>query len=320
MEKDLQSGRGGSAMNKQRKTVLGATVARWRERGFISVVLVYPILLFIVFYIVVNFNSFILAFQKVDVNYNYVFTGFDNFKQVFADLVSKENRMLSTGFINSGLMFLLVTGIGMPLNLLFGYMIYRKWRGTGAFRLIVMLPSIISGMLMALMFQKLMYAMPSMMKTIGVDFPSVMSDGNYVFGTTVFYSLWTGFGTAVIMYPNIMGTIDNEIIEAGRIDGCNSLQELWHIIIPLIFPTIATFMVTGVAGIFNNMGPNYTFWDTSAPPEATNIGYLIYAKVLKNGVSEYGYTSALGMICTLIAFPITLLVKYIFDKADPVND
>lgn len=122
------------------------------------------------------------------------------------------------------------------------------------------------------------------------------------------------------MYPNIMATIDKEILEADRIDGCTSLQELWHIIIPMILPTIATFMVTGVAGIFNNMGPNYTFWDTNAPPEATNVGYLIYARVLKNGVAEYGYTSALGFCCTLVAFPLTLLVKYIFDKADPVND
>ena len=170
------------------------------------------------------------------------------------------------------------------------------------------------------MFQKLMYALPSMMKTIGFRFPNVMSDPDYVFGMTVFYSLWTGFGGAVVMYPNIMATIDKEILEADRIDGCTSLQELWHIIIPMILPTIATFMVTGVAGIFNNMGPNYTFWDTNAPPEATNVGYLIYARVLKNGVAEYGYTSALGFCCTLVAFPLTLLVKYIFDKADPVND
>ena len=307
-------------MKKQGGKVLGATVARWKERGFIGAVLAYPLLLFIVFYIVVNFNSFLLAFQRVDINYNYVFNGVENFKQVFSDLVSKDNRTLSLAVINSFLMFIFVTGIGMPLNLIWGYMIFHKWRGTAAFRLIVMLPSIISGMLMALMFQKLMYALPSMLKTIGIDFPHMMTDPNYVFGMTVFYSLWTGFGSAVVMYPNIMANIDKEIIEAGRIDGCNSLQELWHIIIPLILPTIATFMVTGVAGIFNNMGPNYTFWDTSAPPEATNIGYLIYARVLKSGAAEYGYTSALGFICTLIAFPITLLVKYIFDKADPVND
>ena len=52
-------------MKKQGGKVLGATVARWKERGFIGAVLAYPLLLFIVFYIVVNFNSFLLAFQRV---------------------------------------------------------------------------------------------------------------------------------------------------------------------------------------------------------------------------------------------------------------
>ena len=307
-------------MKKQGSKIFGATPARWKERGFIGVVLAYPLLLFIVFYIVVNFNSFLLAFQRVDIDYNYTFNGVENFRQVFSDLVSTTNKTLSYAVRNSFLMFIFVTGIGMPLNSLFGYMIFRKWRGTGAFRLIVMLPSIISGMLMALMFQKLMYALPAMMKTVGIDFPNVMSDPDYVFGMTVFYSLWTGFGGAVVMYPNIMATIDKEILEADRIDGCTSLQELWHIIIPMILPTIATFMVTGVAGIFNNMGPNYTFWDTNAPPEATNVGYLIYSRVLKNGAAEYGYTSALGLCCTLVAFPLTILTKFVFDKVDPVND
>lgn len=291
-----------------------------REYGFAYLVLAYPLALFIVFYIVVNFNSFLLAFQKVDINYNYVFNGWENFRAVWRDLVSHDNRMLSLSFLNSFLRFILITGIGMPFNLLFGYMIYRKMRGTGAFRLIVMLPSIISGMLMALMFQKLMYALPNMFKTIGLSFPKMMSDDHYVFGMTIFYSLWTGFGSAVIMYPNIMGSIDPEIIESGKIDGCSPLEELWHIIIPMILPTITTFLVTGVAGIFNDMGPNYIFWDTSAPARASNIGYLIYAKVLKDGAVQYGYTSALGMCCTLIAFPLTMLVKFGLEKADPLNE
>ena len=160
------------------------TPARRKEYGFITAVLFYPLLLFIVFYIVVNFNSFLLAFQKVNSDYTYVFNGFENFKQVFNDFFSKTNKMLSIAFFNSILRFILITALGMPFNLLFGYMIFRKWRGTGAFRLIVMLPSIISGMLMALMFQKLMYALPSMMKTIGIEIPKFMSYGKYVFGVT----------------------------------------------------------------------------------------------------------------------------------------
>ena len=296
------------------------TKRKWKEYGFVAVVLAYPLALFVVFYLIVNFNSFLLAFQKVDSDFNYTPVGWENFKEVWADIVDPENVMLRLSFSNSIVRFLLITGIGMPLNILFGYMIYRKMCATGVFRVIVMLPSIISGMLMALMFQKLMYALPSMMQTVGVKFPKMMSDPQYVFGMTVFYSLWTGFGGSVIMYPNIMGSIDPEVIESSKIDGCSPLQELRYIITPLIMPTITTYMVTGVAGIFNDMGPNYVFWDNAAPAQASNIGYLIYARVLRDGSVQYGYTSALGLICTLIAFPMTLLVKYFMEKVDPLND
>ena len=97
-------------MKKQGNKIFGATSARWKERGFIGIVLVYPLLLFAVFYIIVNFNSFLLAFQRVDIDYQYTFNGFENFRQVFSDLVSNSNKTLSYAVRNSFLLFIFVTG------------------------------------------------------------------------------------------------------------------------------------------------------------------------------------------------------------------
>ena len=53
-----------------------------RKNIFIILMLLYPMLNFVVFYVLVNFNTILLAFQKTDVNFNNVWVGFDNFVKV----------------------------------------------------------------------------------------------------------------------------------------------------------------------------------------------------------------------------------------------
>ena len=43
--------------------------------------LAYPLILFAVFYVYMNFNSFVLAFQKIKLDGTRVFVGLDNIKE-----------------------------------------------------------------------------------------------------------------------------------------------------------------------------------------------------------------------------------------------
>lgn len=307
--------------NKRKKNRLAA----WKQRGFLFTILFWPITLFIVFYVVVNANSIILAFQELQPDFTYKFVGFDNFKRVWENLIAPDNRLLRLAFVHSIEMFFILLITGMPLNILFGYLISHKYRGTALFRYVVLLPSIISGMITALMVQRLLYEMPNMMARLGeklgipLSFPDVF-DADHAFGTMVVYSLWTGLASSsIIIYPNVMSSIDTEILESAKLDGCSGLREIWHITIPLIYPTITTFWVTGVAGMFVTAGPNFTFWGMNGPTEATNMGYYMQQRVLLDGDSQYGYSAALGLILTVITLPLTMLVKWIMEKKDPNN-
>ena len=185
-----------------------------------------------------------------------------------------------------------------------------------------MIPTVLSAMLMALFTQKFIYLLPNILKSLGISdsFPNLITNQNTVFMTTTLYSLWVGFSMALIVYPNQMVSIDDEIIESATLDGATHLQVLWHIIIPLIVPTITTFMVTGVAGILGDIGPLYTFFGLDASKQSSLLGYVIYQYTLKFGKAQYGYVSALGTIATLIAFPLTLLTKWIMERFDPYEE
>ena len=112
-----------------------------------------------------------------------------------------------------------------------------------------------------------------------------------------------------------MDQIAPEIIEAGEVDGVKPFQEFFYLVIPMIMPTIATFMVASVAGLFTNQASLYSFFGEDVSYSDYTIGYYLFILVNRTGVgkSMYTYASALGLVCTLIAFPLTLLVRRVME-------
>ena len=171
------------------------------------------------------------------------------------------------------------------------------------------------------MFKRFMYALPTLMRNIGLEnFPALMSDPKWTFFTTIYYGIWGGFAGAVIYYGNAMIGISDEIVESAQLDGITYLREMFSITIPMIMPTIATFQITNFAGILTEQGPLYLFWQYQAPRETYRWGYYIFQTTMKQGESRYPEVATIGLLSTLIWFPLTMIVKKLFDKLDPMTD
>lgn len=292
---------------------------------FVYSILAYFLILFAVFYVWVNFNSILMAFQsyKLDGTMNWI--GFDNFKN-FMSKVFTEGNLVSTSFTNSLKLYIISLVISMPLYIFFSYILFKKCLAHGAMRLLVMLPSILSGFIVCLMFKSfVMKGVPGLMKNyFGVaNPPNFFEDSKWAFGTTIFYGIWSSFATNLIVYPNAMKEIDEGILEAARVDGvCNMFQELFYIILPLIYPTITTFLITGLAGILSTDGSLVTLYYEKAPVEVYNMGYY-YWKLVKGAGSNYTNYPELaagGLIMTLIVAPLTLGARWILNKLDPTEN
>ena len=88
--------------------------------------IILPIIQFLIFYCVVNFNSFTLAFKKYNVNTgNFDWEGFYNFKDLFRNLTLPGDP-LPTALKNSLILYLCNTLIGVSLALVFSFYIYKK--------------------------------------------------------------------------------------------------------------------------------------------------------------------------------------------------
>ena len=294
--------------------------AKTKELIFILCIVGYQIINFCIFWLGLNVNSILLTFQSIDSKtYEVTWVGLQNYIDFFKTFASAGNDYWNA--LKGSFLHYLTSFITFPLGILMAFYVYKKSFGTKAFRCIVMLPNILSGMLTGLMFKRFVYALPMLMKSLGFEnFPALMIDPEWTFFTTIYYGIWSGFAGAVIYYGNAMIGINDEIVESAQLDGISYWKELIYIDFPMIMPTIATFQITNFAGILTEQGPLYLFWSYNAPRETYRWGYLIFQTTMKKGQGQYPVVATIGLISTLIWFPLTMLVRKLFDKLDPMAD
>ncbi len=304
-------------MNTKKKKI------KIKENLFVYSLIFYPLLLFVIFYIIQNFNSIILAFQTIE-GTGKSFAGLKNFGNFLGEVFS-EGAILNYSIRNSLIMYAVSLVICMPLYIFFAYLLFKKCFMNKFISFTVMVPQIMSGMVTSLIFvQALGSSGPTKWlfeawNINGGEWFSLLWEQKTAFATVIGYNIWLSFAMSCIVYPNAMRGINPEILESAQIDGVNNMfQELWYIILPLIYPTLTTFFVTGVAAIFTNAGPLLELYERNAPEYVYTTGYYFTRQILVDG-TEFSYPkyAAGGLILTLISTPITLLVKWALEKFGP---
>ena len=277
-----------------------------------------PILQLLIFYVYVNFNSILMSFQKYDtLAHKFTWDLAGNLAQLKLDM---QSGLLLDALLNSIDIWIWTCLIGRFLAILFSYYVYKKWVLSTAFKFFLFLPSILPGILLVLMFKFFANeAIPGYLAELfGKRITPLLIDAKTLMPTVIFFNIWASFGTQILIYTGAMDQISPEILEAGQVDGVKPWQEFWYLVVPMILPTIATFMIASVAGLFTNQASLYSFFGDNVELSDYTIGYYLFILVNKsgNGKTMYTYASALGLICTFIAFPLTLLVRRLFEAKE----
>ena len=114
-----------------------------------------------------------------------------------------------------------------------------------------------------------------------------------------------------------MSGISESIIESAQLDGVTPFKELVLIVLPSIWSTFVTFMVSAVVGIFTNQMSLFTFYGTNADVSLYTFGYYLYRGAKIGTSSDYPYLSAMGLLLTAVALPITLFTRWSLKKFGP---
>ena len=287
-----------------------------------------------VFFFYINVDNLLMAFRiysEATDGYGYVYKYvlWDNFKHV-ADIIfvpQKENNYMFTASV---LVYVISLCVTMPLSLLFSFYIYKKFLFSEFFRVILFMPTVVSSVILVTIYKFIvtdMYAgmsgEASLLSPTRTDFQRIM--------VIVVYTLWHGFGMNILMYSSAMSGINESIVESCQLDGCNIVQEFFHITMPGIWGTFTTFIVMGMSHIFNNQMSLYTFFERDAIAQAgfQTLGYYVYIKTLEspglvNPDRPQELTTpqlaALGLIIGAMTLPIVLGGKKLMEKFGPSSN
>ncbi|MBR3041560.1 MAG: sugar ABC transporter permease [Eubacterium sp.] len=135
-----------------------------------------------------------------------------------------------------------------------------------------------------------------------------LQQSNHVWFTQWLWLTWKNLGWAAIMYVAAISNIDNEMIEAAKVDGATRMQIIRHVTIPSLLPTYFVLLVLNVANFLNNgMEQYYVFQN------AFNKQYIqvldLYVYNIAMGSGGYSVSVAISMLKSLVSVVLLVIVN-----------
>ncbi len=197
----------------------------------------------------------------------------------------------------------------------------NKLKGTGAYKVMMYMPNIITAATIAVLFYNLLQvngSITSFLIKIGlVSRDGIIEHGWGTLFLIAFIQFWMWYGnTMIVLIAGILG-ISPSLYEAAMVDGASSRQQFFKITLPLLKPILQYTLVTSAIGGMQmydipqllNKGVPITVVNGTSVNSTTTVVMLI-----KRFASVGSATENLGRASaySVILFLVTLCVSLIF--------
>lgn len=114
-------------------------------------------------------------------------------------------------------------------------------------------------------------------------------------------NMWKTAGFNAVIYLAALTAVDEQLYEAAKIDGANKFQQLRHITIPAIIPTIVVMLVLKVGSMLNVAFETVLLLYQPATYETADV---ISTYVYRTGMlmQDFGLATAVGLFNAVVGF------------------
>ncbi|MCM8710740.1 ABC transporter permease subunit [Clostridium sp. SYSU_GA19001] len=183
------------------------------------------------------------------------------------------------------------------------------------------LPYFISWVIAANIFLTLLSSegvVNNILKTLHLTDSNILffQKGEYFWWIIAFANTWKVMGYNSIIYLSAIAGISQEQYEAAKVDGANRIQQMIHITLPSLKPTIVILLVLAIGGILNAGFEQQLLMQNNAIMNYSDvIDTYVYRYGLQNGM--FSYASAVGLFKSIISFVLLIIANY---SAKKLND
>lgn len=229
------------------------------------------------------------------------FAGLSNYSRLL------EDSNFWYALLNSGI-FILVTPVLMFVSLMLALLVRETSTTTKFFRSIyflpVVTPIVIVGIIWRYIFSEDIGLMNYLISLFSFSPIPWLTEYPTNLISIMIVTIWRGFGYYMMIFLAGLAVIPKELEEASRIDGANRFQRVFHIIIPMLKPTlILIFVLSSTAAI--KIFTELYIMIPGTPDSNKTLVYFMYKQAFEN--FDFGYGSSVGVII----FILTMGFSYI---------
>lgn len=242
------------------------------------------------------------------------FVGFDNYIKAFKD-----------PYFQIGLKNTLIITIGsfltqVPLAFFLGKFLAKPYKN-GAFKTISFIPYILSGVMTGLIWSFLLDPSIGLFNNIlglaGME-PIIWIGGKELTPYSVcLVLLWQAVGYHAVLFMAGFKMMSKDVIEAADVDGANSFQKNWYVVLPSIKETIKMSATLCLVGGINQY--QQTFMLTGGGPSHYSETLGTYTYYVEFSTFQFGYGSAMATIILCLALLGAVVMLQASTKKDDIT-
>jgi len=199
--------------------------------------------------------------------------------------------------------------LGLVVALGLAMLMKQKVRGIGIFRTLYYLPSVISGvaiaMLWAFLFNKSFGLVNAVFNALGIPSFGWFSDAKTALPTFVLVSFYSVGTTAIIMLAGLKD-IPETYYESAQIDGAGKWGSFLHVTLPLLAPTLLFNLLMNLISGFQIFTEGLII--TNGGPNNATLFFNLYLYQNAFAYSNMGYASSLAWVLFIITFAVSMII------------
>jgi multiple sugar transport system permease protein len=277
------------------------------------------------FWLIPIIASFLLSMSEWEIIRDRHWVGLQNYwEMLFDDRTFWVSIRVTLKYMVLSVPLYLVCGLLLSL------LLNLKIRGINLFRTILFLPSVLSGVAVAVLWVALLNpdvgAVNTVLRGLGMDDPPRwLQSPTWAVPSVVLVGLW-GIGGGAIIYLSGLQNIGPQLYEAALLDGAGAWQRFRYVTLPMLTPTLLFVLITGLIDAFQVFDIAYVLSQGGQGGLGDSLQfYLInlWNEAFVNG--RYGYASALAWVLVLAAAVTIIAVfktsgRWVYYEYDPERE
>jgi len=240
------------------------------------------------------------------------FVLFRNYQRFFSDPIAVRS------LINTFVYALLYVFPTLLISLLIAMMLNHKSAAMSFFRTIFYIPVITSYVIVIVVWQWFfdydIGLFNQILGLVGIAKVAWLLDKNIALPSLVILSIWKNCGYSIMMYLAGLQTVDTDLYEAAKIDGCGPCAMFFNITLPQLRPITLLSVIMVTTWSFQMFVQPYLMTQGGPDYSTSTITYYLYNQAFSN--YNIGYGSAISIISVAMFLTVIMLEKRLLTRKE----